>query len=89
MRYVRRRVPRMGDPLLDVTLPKKLAARATFYEYPKVRAVLDQVDDLQMRAALALMFGSGIEMGALMVMRGEHVGSPVERTILGLTSSCN
>lgn len=87
VRWVRRRLPRlveMPDPFLHVQTPKKIAPRMTFYEYPKVRRLLDHVESPEYRAALALLFGSGIEMGALMAMRGEHVGAPAERTVVAL-----
>jgi integrase len=84
LRWVRRKLPRLPDPLAGVVTPKKAPSRMTYHEYPKVRAVLDRVENAEHRAALALLYGSGMEMVALEAMRGEHVGTPAERTVVAM-----
>jgi integrase len=61
--------------------PKNGKPRMTVYEHDKVLAVLDQLDG-EYRAAVALVFGSGIELSALVAMHGADVGSDAERTIV-------
>lgn len=72
--YLLRKRVLLADPMFDVPWPKKGAPRSTYLEYPKIRSVLECVTDPACKAALALLFGSGMELGALMALRGEDVG---------------
>ncbi len=82
VQYLRKKVEGFVDPLPDVPWPKKVGGRMVYYEYPKVRAILEQIANPEHRAALALLFGTGMELGALMAMTGADVGSPAERTVV-------
>jgi integrase len=61
-------------------LPANGSARSTFYEHDRVLKVLEQLHG-EDKAAMALVFGSGIELGALLAMKGAHVGAKDSRTI--------
>lgn len=82
-KYARRRVPLEHNPFefLDEWMPQNNSPRSTFYEFDKVRAVLDRMEG-EARVAMTLVFGSGIELGALLRMTGASVGSNDERTIV-------
>jgi integrase len=75
-------VPLTEDPFDDTAwLPNNGSPRSTFYEHDQVKHVLDQLEG-EDKAAVALIFGSGIELGALLAMKRAHVGSDSERTIV-------
>jgi integrase len=61
--------------------PKNGSARSTFYEFADVQKILDHVARQDDRAALALMFGSGIELGALSALAGRDLNA-AERTVI-------
>lgn len=52
----------------------KRRARSTYHEYPRVREIIKRVWDREAHAALALIFGSGIELGGLLVQKRMHIG---------------
>lgn len=52
----------------------KRRARSVYYEFSRVRDVLAKVQDREAHAALALIFGSGIELGGLLEQKRLHIG---------------
>jgi integrase len=81
LKYARRRVP-LENPIEGADwLPKNGSARAIYWEHDRRLAVLANLPG-QAKAAMALVLGSGIELGALLAMKGAHVGSAEERTIV-------
>lgn len=80
-KFARRRVKDLPNPFEDTEwLPRNGDARAMAYEHDKVLKVLEQLDG-EDKAAIALMFGSGIELGALLTMRRGDVNER-EKTII-------
>lgn len=80
-KYARKRIPGLPNPFEDTEwLPENGDSRSTVHEFDKVRKVLDLLD-AEDAAALALMYGSGIELGALLVMKRGDV-SMDEQTIV-------
>jgi len=81
-KYARKRGPIFQNPFEDADwLPKNGSPRSTFYEHERVLKVLEQLHG-EDKAAMALVFGSGIELGALLAMKGAHVGAKDSRTII-------
>lgn len=74
IRYARKRVPLESDPLADVDwVPKNGSPRMTTHTHEQRLAVLDRMAG-QDRVAMALVYGSGIELGALLALKGAHIG---------------
>lgn len=77
VRYALRRHVLADDPLAFAFgkhgWAAKRRARAVYYEFPVIRSVLAHVEDAEARAALALIFGSGIECGGLLNQRRMHI----------------
>lgn len=72
-KYARRRVP-MPNPLEDADwLPSNSAPRSTYWDHPQVLSVLAQMRG-QARDAMAIVFGTGMELGAVMALKGGDVG---------------
>ena len=82
-RYARKRVPLTVNPFEDVDewRPANGSPRSTFWDHDTRVAVLDRMSG-ESRAAMALVLGTGIELGALMALRHGDVGSDQERTIV-------
>ena len=65
------------DPLIDADwIPDRGSPRSTFHEYDTVEKVLACMAGEE-KAAMALVYGTGIELGALLAMKGAHVGKPL------------
>lgn len=52
----------------------KRRARSVYHEYPRVRQIIAKVNDTEAHAALAMIFGSGIELGGLLDQKAMHIG---------------
>lgn len=77
-KYARRRVPLTLNPFEDADwVPKNGSPRSTFYEHDKVKAILDRMAG-EDRVAMALVFGSGIELGALLNLKRSHIGTTLD-----------
>jgi integrase len=80
-KYARKRVPVLGNPFEDADwIPKNGSARSTYHEHERRLSVLAHLEG-EDRAAIALVYGSGIELGALLGMKGVHVGAKDSHTI--------
>jgi integrase len=72
-RYARKRVTIPSNPFDDADwLPANNPPRVKYWAHTQVLAVLAEMDGAA-RAAMTLMFGSGIELGALNAMEKRHV----------------
>lgn len=82
IKYARKRVPLLLDPLAEAEdwAPRPRGGRTKSWDYETVRRVLDAMKG-EPRALMALVFGSGIELGAALAMQGQHVTRTGERTI--------
>jgi len=81
-RYVRRRVGvTVADPFeyQKEWMPKNGTSRTTFWTHRQARTVLDYTDGLR-RSALALMFGTGMELAAIRNLQYDHLIG--ERTLV-------
>jgi integrase len=77
-KYARKRGPIFQNPFEDADwIPANGSPRSTFYEFDKVQKVLQYLEG-EDKVAAALVFGSGIELGALLNMKGAHIGSTLE-----------
>jgi integrase len=77
-KWVRPRVPALPNPFEDESwLPDVGKPRSMTWDFETVQTVLEHVAPLSepARVALALVFGTGIELGALLAMRREHIGT--------------
>jgi len=72
-RWARKRVPLLDDPFDDLEPPRRSPSRTTYWEFTRIQEVLAAVPPGQMRVALTLIFGTGIELGAVLNLRGQHV----------------
>jgi integrase len=81
-RWARKRVPLPHNPFEDVGewVPKNNPARSQWHSHEDARRCIEAMPDAESRAFLALLYGSGIELGAALAMRGRHVGQ--DRTIV-------
>jgi len=73
-RFVRRRVPGISDPFeyMDEWAPKNAEPRSTFWNHATKLEVLSHMEGDEKRA-MALTLGSGMELVALLAMRGRDV----------------
>jgi len=53
-------------------MPQNSEARTTFWTYETTRKVLDRMSG-EARRAMALVFGAGVELGALLNLRHDHI----------------
>lgn len=81
VRYARRKVPLDFNPLENAEeadwWPKNGSARSTHWEHDRVLKVLSHMAGDE-REAMALIFGSGIELGALLDLKGAHIGKTLD-----------
>lgn len=80
-RYARKRVPLTVNPFEDVEdwRPANGSPRSTFWDHDTRVKVLDRMTG-QARAAMALVLGTGIELGALLALTYADIGK--DRTIV-------
>lgn len=52
----------------------KRRARSVYHEFPAVQSILNHMRDVEAHAAMALIFGSGMELGGLLEMKRLHIG---------------
>lgn len=72
-RYARKRVPLMVNPFEERDwFPANGSPRSTYWDWDTTAEVLDRMSG-EPRVFMHLVFGSGIELGAGMSMRGRHV----------------
>lgn len=75
-KWARKRVPLTVNPFEDADwAPATSNSREITYNHEQVMSVLEHMQG-EARAALAVLFGSGIELGALVVMKGSDVIGP-------------
>ncbi len=74
-KYARKRAPLTENPFDEIEdwAPQNNPSRLVWWDHETRIAVLAKVEDAEFRAALALMLGSGIELGALVAMKGKDV----------------
>lgn len=74
-RYARRRVPLEGPSPFDEAdwIPANNSPRTVFWDHATTMRVLGRMTG-EAKVAITLVFGSGIELGALGAMRGRDVG---------------
>ncbi|MGH7617606.1 MAG: hypothetical protein ACREPM_10290, partial [Gemmatimonadaceae bacterium] len=73
--YARSRVTNLPNPFDDDKwIPDHGSPRSTTWDFETVTKVLDRMSG-EDRVAMSLVFGSGIELGALLSMRREHIGT--------------
>lgn len=86
IKYALKRVPLDADPLAGADwLPANGKPREVVWAFDTVMAVLSKLGDghvTEELAAVALVLGSGLELGALLDQKEQHVGSDAERTII-------
>ncbi len=75
-KYARKRAKPMEDPFEDADwLPKNNPSRLVWWDHETRIAVLAKIENPEFRHALALMLGSGIELGALVAMTVNDINS--------------
>lgn len=81
--YAAERVAHLPNPFIGAAwTPRRVSSRSPKWEWEQVKAVvLDRMTGTE-QAAMALLFGSGMELGALIDLRREHIGSDAERTVI-------
>jgi hypothetical protein len=52
----------------------KRRVRRVYHEYPTVRKIMEKVSDAECFACLAMIFGSGIELGGVLDQKRMHIG---------------
>lgn len=83
-KYARRRVPLLADPFEDAEewLPDANSARNIWWDHDTVLKVLSFMDG-EAKDFMTLVFGTGMELGAALAMRGEHIGrNPGEKIVV-------
>lgn len=81
-RWARKRVPLIENPFEDMAPPRRSPSRTVYWEFDRVQEVLSQVPRGHLRVALTLIFGSGIELGAITKLLGQHVLGGNENKIM-------
>lgn len=82
-KWARKRVPLTHNPFEDGDwIPANNPPRSTFWEWDRVQIVLPLINDGLARAAMTTVFGSGIELSALLAMTAADVGVSAERWIV-------
>lgn len=72
-KWARKRIPLTTNPFEDADwIPANNPPRTTFWEYERVVGVLGKMTGLE-RVAMVEVFGSGIELGALLAQQGLHI----------------
>lgn len=79
-RFARKQIPTLVSPFDDPDwLPANNPSRMKYWDHKTVLRVLPMMD-AQYEAAMALLFGTGIELGALLAMKVSDVGT--DRTVI-------
>lgn len=72
-RWGKKRIPLHVDPFEDADwIPRNNPPRSMFWDHDRVQVVLSHMEGIE-KTAMATIFGSGIELGALLDQLGSHV----------------
>jgi integrase len=82
VKFARKRVPLAVNPFEDADdwIPRNSAPRSTFWDHATVRDVLDRMEG-EARVMMTLVFGTGLELGAVLGLEGRHVSRTGEQLI--------
>jgi len=82
-KWGKKRIPLVGNPFEDADwIPRNNPPRSVFWEFDKVQAVLTRMTGAA-RTAMTMVFGSGIELGALLAQTGADINwRSAERTMV-------
>lgn len=89
-KYARKRVPLVEDPFddSDEWLPHMNSPRSQSWDHATRLRVLDAMEG-EARVFMALVFGSGIELGAALALQGRHIGHEAGERVIVAPGSKN